>query len=216
MTRLLLLFTLIAAALSAQDFTVVPGERVGPVTATTTRSSLAKSFPSGAVEDDEIELDEGMLQPATLVNRKDPSQALAISWNAAGTPKQIFLCWGLRRGTCRWQTSNGIRFGTRLSELESLNGGPFTISGFGYNYGGNVISWNRGKLAPSRCSGRLVLTLDGERSGGLYTVPMTSEELRSIRGDRPIPSSTPAFQKLNPRVVGMLVAFSDPEGGKCE
>ena len=41
--------------------------------------------------------------------------------------------------TCRWQTSNGIRFGTRLTELEERNGGPFTISGFGYNYGGNVM-----------------------------------------------------------------------------
>src|SRR5262249_47606514 len=151
-----------------------------------------KSFPAGAVEDDQIELDEGMLQPATLVYRKDPSQALAISWTPAGTPKQVFICWGLRRGACRWQTINGIRFGTRLSELETLNAGPFTISGFGYNYGGNVLSWNRGKLAPSHCSGRLVLTLDGERSGGLYTVPLANAELRSIRGDRPISSGTPA------------------------
>jgi hypothetical protein len=205
----------VAAALCAQDFTVVPGERVGPITAHTTRSDLAKSFPAGAVADDEIELDEGMLQSATLVYRGDPSQTLAISWTAAGTPKQVFVCWGLRRGACRWETPNGIRFGTRLSELETLNGGAFTIAGFGYNYGGNVLSWNGGKLAPPRCSGRLVLTLDGERSGGRYTPAMTNEELRSIRGDRPIPSSTPAFHKLNPRVVGMLVVFADPEGGTC-
>jgi hypothetical protein len=211
-----LLLVTAAATLAAQDFTVVPGERVGPVTVATTRSSLAKAFPSGAVEDDQIELDEGMLQAATLVYHKDPSQALAISWTPAGTPRQIFICWGLRRGTCRWQTPDGIRFGTRLSELETLNGGPFTISGFGYTYGGNVISWNRGKLAPSRCSGRLVLTLDGERSGDRYTVALANEELRAIRGDRPIPSGTPAFQKLNPRVVGMLMAFTDPEGGRCE
>src|SRR5215470_16780303 len=102
----------LAAALAAQDFTVVPGERVGPVTARMTRSELAKSFPAGAIADDEIELDEGMLQPATLIYRGDPSQALAISWTAAGTPKQVFLCWGLRRGSCRWQTPGGIRFGT--------------------------------------------------------------------------------------------------------
>jgi hypothetical protein len=184
------------------------------VTRQTVRADLARLFPKDAVEDDEIELDEGMLQPATLVYKKDPSQALAISWSAAGTPRQIFLCWGLRRGPCRWHTADGIGIGTRLDELERRNGGPFTIAGFGYNYGGNVLSWNGGKLAGLDCNGRLVLTLDGERAGGRYTPEMTNEELRSIRGDRPIRSSTPAFHKLNPRVVGMLLQFA--AAGKCE
>jgi hypothetical protein len=205
-----------AVVLSAQDFTVVPGERVGPITARTRRAELSRLFSADAIEDDQIELDEGMLQTATLVYKKDPSQTLAISWTAAGTPKQIFLCWGLRRGTCRWQASNGIGFGTRLDDLEKLNGRPFTIAGFGYNYGGNVLSWDGGKLARPGCSGRLVLTLDGERAGGRYTVAMTGDELRSIRGDRPIPSSTPAFHKLNPRVTGMLMVFSGPGDGKCD
>jgi hypothetical protein len=216
MHRLLTLGALVAGALHAQDWTVVPGERVGPITRRTVRSDLVRWFPADAIEDDQIELDEGMLQTATLVYKRDPSQTLAISWTGAGTPKQIFLCWGLRRGTCRWQAANGIRFGTRLSELETLNGGPFTIAGFGYNYGGNVLSWDGGKLARSDCNGRLVLTLDGERAGGRYTVAMTNEELRSIRGDRPIPSSTAAFRKLNPRVVGMLMVFSGSETKKCD
>jgi hypothetical protein len=206
----------LASAAFGQDFTVVPGERVGPINGLTMRADLARWFPAEAIEDDQIELDEGMLQPATLVYRKDPSQALAISWSASGTPRQIFLCWGQRRGTCRWQTSNGIRFGTRLTDLEAMNGRPFTIAGFGYNYGGNVLSWDGGKLARSACTGRVVLTLDGERTGGRYTPSMSNEELRSIRGDRPIASRTPAFHKLNPRVVGMLMVFSGPGSGKCE
>src|SRR5689334_12077136 len=189
---------LLASTALGQDFTVLPGERVGPITAQTQRADLVRSFPADAIEDDQIELDEGMLQTATLVYKKDASRTLAISWTASGTPKQIFVCWGLRRGTCQWQASNGIGFGTRLDELEKLNGRPFTVAGFGYNYGGNVLSWDGGKLASPGCSGRLVLTLEGDRAGGRYTVTMTGEELRSIRGDRAIPSSTPAFHKLNP------------------
>jgi hypothetical protein len=207
---------LFVAAAFGQDLTIVPGERVGPINARTTHADLAKRFPADAVEDDQIELDEGMLQAATLIDKNDPSRTLAISWTPAGTPKQVFVCWGQRRGTCRWQTVEGIRFGTRLTELEALNGGPFTIAGFGYSYGGNVLAWDGGKLARAGCKGRLVLTLEGERSGGRYTVPMTNEELRSIRGDRPIPSGTPAFRKLNPRVVGMLMMFSGPTAGTCE
>ena len=111
---------------------LVPGVRVGPITAGAVRGDLGRLFPKGAVEDDEIELDEGMLQPATFVYRKDPSQTLAISWNGKGPqahPKQIFVCHGLRRGPCRWHAAGGIAIGTRLSELETMNGGPFTRFG---------------------------------------------------------------------------------------
>jgi hypothetical protein len=202
------------AAQTPADWDIVPGKRVGPLIGAATRGDLARLFPQSKIEDDEIELDEGMLQPATLVDKGDPSRTLAITWNRAH-PKQVFVCWGLRRGACRWQVSGGIQFGTRLSELEARNGRPFTIAGFGFGYGGNVLSWNGGKLAGLDCGGRVILTLDGERSGGRYSLAMTGEELRSIRGDRPIPSSTPAMRKLDPRVVGILFQFRGPDTPSC-
>ena len=198
----------------------MPGLRVGPIRAGTVHADLLRFFPKEAVEDDEIELDEGMLQAATLIYKNDPTQSLAISWDAKGPqahPRQVFVCHGLRRGQCRWQTSGGIQFGTHLTELESMNGGPFTLSGFGFNYGGNVLSWDGGKLAKLDCGGRMVLTLDGERSGAArYAVLMTPEEVHTVRGDRAISSSTPAMRKLNPAVVGILFQFPRPDSKKCE
>ncbi|HEY2018125.1 MAG TPA: hypothetical protein VGH38_31685 [Bryobacteraceae bacterium] len=219
MNLAILVTLLFAPPQQGNDFALVPGVRVGPITATSVRADLDRFFPKGAVEDDEIELDEGMLQPATFVYRKDPSQTLAISWNGKGPeahPKQIFVCHGLRRGSCRWQAGGGIGMATRLSELEALNGKAFTISGFGYNYGGNVLSWEDGKLAKLDCNGRLVLTLDGERNGSRYTVAMTPEEVHAVRGDRPIRSSTPAMRKLNPRVVGILFQFPGSDSKGCQ
>jgi len=204
---------------AANDWTVVPGVRVGPITAGTVRGDVDRLFHAGAVEDDEIELDEGMLQAATLVYRHDASATVAITWNGKGReahPKQVFICQGQRRGTCRWHAAGGIAMGARLSDLEALNGRPFTVSGFGYNYGGNVLSWDGGALKKLDCHGRLILTLDGERTGGRYTVPMTAEEVHAVRGDRPIRSSTPAMRKLNPRVVGMLFEFASPDSKPCE
>jgi hypothetical protein len=215
----ILIALLFAPPQLANDWALVSGVRVGPITAGAVRDDLNRLFPKEAVEDDEIELDEGMLQPATFVFRRDPSQTLAISWNGKGPqahPKQIFVCHGLRRGTCRWQAADGIRMGTRLTELETLNGKPFTVSGFGYNYGGNVLSWDGGKLEGLDCGGRLVLTLDGERTGSRYSAPMTSEETHAVRGDRSISSSTPAMRKLNPRVVGILFQFPGPDSKRCE
>jgi len=224
--RILIAAALLCAPLAAQtpppanDWTLVPGLRVGPIKAGTVRADLLHFFPREAVVDDEIELDEGMLQPATLIYKDDPSQSLAISWDAKGRqahPKQIFVCRGLRRGECRWQIEGDIQFGTRLKQLESVNGGPFTLSGFGFNYGGNVLSWEGGKLAKLDCGGRLVLTLDGERSGpARYAVRMSPQELHAVRGDRPISSSTPAMRKLNPAVVGILFQFPRPDSKKCE
>ncbi|HVW87738.1 MAG TPA: hypothetical protein VHB50_23785, partial [Bryobacteraceae bacterium] len=148
-----------------------------------------------------------------------PSEALAIVWNGKGEeahPKQIFLCRGRRRGECRWHTSNGITVGVHLDRLETMNGKSFTVSGFGMNYGGNVQSWDGGKLEALECGGRLTLTLDGERQrGGPLTTELTSEERRSITGDKPVSSTTPAMRKINPAVTEMVFYFPVSDTRPC-
>ena len=208
---LFLLLVMCLPLFASDDWTIAPA-RVGPITSATTREQLDRLFPADAVRDDEIELDEGMQQKATLVYRGDPSRTLAISWNAGHHPKQVFVCFGRRRGPCHWELANGIKIGTRLDELGKRNGGPFTISGFGYNYGGNVLSWNGGNLASLDCGGgRVVLNLDADRTrDGDYSIGLTSEERHSISGDRPIGSWVPAMLKVNPAVVGLLVQFTGP------
>ena len=204
---------------SSNDWLVVPGQRVGPVSAMTVRANLPGIFVANEIEDDEIELDEGQVFPATLIAKKVPSEALAIIWSGKGPgahPKQIFLCRGLRRGACRWHTSAGISEGTRLDELEKLNGKSFTISGFGANYGGNVQSWDGGSLESLECGGRLTLTLDGERQrGGPLAVELTADERHSITGDKPVPSSAPAMRKVNPAVTEMVFYFAGPDSKAC-
>jgi hypothetical protein len=204
---------------SLPDRVIVPGQRVGPIAAGTVRADLTRLFPGAAIEDDEIELDEGLVQPATLVDKSNPSDSLAIVWNGKGAeahPKQIFICRGRRRGPCNWHTPDGISDGTRHDELEKRNGRPFTISGFGMNYGGNVQSWDGGKLEAFECSGRLTLTLDGERErGGRLVIDLTPEERHSLTGDKPVASSTPAMRRVNPAVTEMVYYFAGPESKPC-
>jgi hypothetical protein len=201
------------------DWTIVPGERVGPITAKTVRADLPRLFGSIPIEDDAIELDEGIVLPATLLSKTTPSESLAVVWDGKGSgahPKQIFLCRGRRRGPCKWHTADGISDGTQLSQLVALNGKPFTVSGFGMNYGGNVQSWDGGKLETLECGGRLTLTLDGERQrGGALTVDLTSEERHSLIGDKPVPSSTPAVRKVNPVATEMVFYFPGPDSKPC-
>jgi hypothetical protein len=221
--RGLLLFLLAPAALwgagPGLDWVIVPGERVGPITAKTVRADLPGLFGVAPIEDDAIELDEGLVQPATLISKDAPSESLAVVWDGKGAeahPKQIFLCRGRRREPCKWHMANGIADGTPLSRLEALNGKPFTVSGFGMNYGGNVQAWDGGKLEALECGGRLTLTLDGERQpGGALTVALTPEERHSITGDKPVPSSAPGMRKVNPVVTEMVFYFPGPDSKAC-
>ncbi|HWE00053.1 MAG TPA: hypothetical protein VG345_13475, partial [Bryobacteraceae bacterium] len=106
---------------TSNDWRILPGERVGPVTARTTRADLPRLFPGAAAKDDEIELAEGVLEPATQI------ADLAVVWNAkdAGAhPARVFICRGRRRASCQWRTADGITLGVRLDRLEQLNGRP--------------------------------------------------------------------------------------------
>jgi hypothetical protein len=48
----------------------------------------------------------------------------------------------------RWQLDNGVRLGTTLDELVALNGKPISFSGMDWDYGGSVLEWHGGRLAP--------------------------------------------------------------------
>jgi hypothetical protein len=49
----------------------------------------------------------------------------------------------------QWKLASGVGIGTSLSELRLINGEPFTFSGFDWDYGGTIIDWHGGKLAPA-------------------------------------------------------------------
>lgn len=196
---------------TANDFLVVPGVRVGPITAKTVRTDLKGLFPAATIDEQELELDEGMVFPATMVDKGNQSQSLAIVWTgktADAHPKQVYLCRGRRRGECKWHTAD-ISTGKTLLDLEAVNGGPFTIQGFGWGYGGSVISWDNGKLAKADCHSSISVAIDGARNrDGDLTMDLSEADRGTFTGNRPIESTTPALRKLNPVVTELLVIFS--------
>jgi hypothetical protein len=204
--RWLLYALAISAFAQNNDWRIVPGERIGPVTAATTRGDLARLFPGAPAKDDEIELAEGVLEPATQI------ADLSIVWSAkepGAHPARVFICRGRRRTSCQWQTADGITLGVHLDRLEQLNGSPFSLAGFGFDYGGNVLSWNDGKLARLDCGPRLILTLDGARGrDGRLAADLTPDERHSITGDKTVASDTPAMRKVNPSVTEMVFQFA--------
>src|ERR1035438_8018997 len=111
------------------------------------------------------------------------------------------ICAG--SSSCQWHTSDGITFGTTLQRLEQLNGRPFVLAGFGWDYSGTVLNWNSGGLNNKlQSKGRLLLRLDSQS-----LVSLTKEQIASVMGDKDIPSSFPVMQKLNPRIYAMDFEF---------
>ena len=195
---------------STSDDLIVPGVRVGPVSRTSTERSLRESLGRAAVKED-VEVGEGMTEPGLVIYKSDPTRRLDVIWNdeIPPHPATIFICRDAPDGPCRWHTLSGIGMGTTLKELESRNGKPFEMVGWGTDVGGNVTSFEGGKLERElRNFGVLGLTLvPRTNKEGDYVPKLTVEELDAVEGEKFILSSHPSLQKLNPYAAGMSLEF---------
>ncbi len=87
---------------------------------------------------------------------KDPSKTLRIVWK---NPKErncpdSVVVYGK---DSRWTLPNGVKVGTDLARLEQLNGRPFTITGFDWDYGG-VPDFGQGRLGGNHGVNLVLLT----------------------------------------------------------
>ena len=93
--RILASLCLCAAGLGAQpnDWTIVPGERIGPITGSRTIVSLRQQFGAANVREAELPTakpDRGFAYglengPAAIVYPESPSRALAVYWGKGET-----------------------------------------------------------------------------------------------------------------------------------
>lgn len=209
----LLVMVLASASLcSAQknDWLIVPGHRVGPITATTTRAELDSLFGRDNVQDRSLDGNEGP-EAATVVYGDDASAALAVTWDKEHV-STIHICYGTNTGPCRWRTASGIRIGLLLRELEKLNGKSFQMAGFSSEGRGAVTSWRHGTLEddPAAC-GHLVVRLTPEAE--LEGRPLSKQEsslMKQLQGDKPYSSGSLAIPELNPMVSALEFQFTGP------
>ena len=190
----------------AHDWIIVPGERVGPITPETTYSALQLQFGSENVHLQPVDVGEGIEEPGAIIYPGDASKTLAVVWRDSGAsakPPSVMVCYGQREeGKCDWKTREGISLGTPLLRLEALNRRPFRLAGFGWDYSGTVMSWSGGWL-------ETILNHKGRLIVRLLPQSLSGPEYAQLMGDREFSSSHPAMQKLNPRVYGLTVTFTN-------
>ena len=196
---------------NANDWLIVPGSRVGPIDKNTSEMELRRLFGEKNELREDIGLGEGETEPGTIVFPNSDGR-LAILWKDQGqrqTPKEIRL----NGDKTRWKTGQGISLGTSLKELEKLNGRPFFLMGFAWDYSGTVIDCNKGNLKELGCTdpkdpnktlrGRtLLLRLMTHRP---VDEMQDKRDFYAVSGERRFSSGHPSMQRLNPRVYEIII-----------
>lgn len=181
-----------SAPASTYDYTIVPGERVGLITLekSSREDVLAAYGDSARVE--EIYLVEGTTGEGVVVFPDNPRNRMEVYWEAEIDPKRPALIHISGVGT-DWKTTQGITVGTPIADVEKANGKPFSLFGFGWDYGGRVTNWKEGKLN-NNLNIQFGYTSEGELPDG-------------ISGEVELSSDMPALPPLKVAVTSMELSF---------
>jgi len=197
-----------STAAQKNDWLIVPGQRIGPITASTTRADLDTLFGKDNVRDGSLDSSD-VPEAATVVLGNDTSAALAITWDKERA-SNIHICFGTETGPCRWRTASGIRLGLPLMELHRLNGKAFQLAGYGFEGQGAVTSWRHGALEedPSACGHLVVRLSPAAEVEGRSMSKQESSSLKQLQGEKPYSSSTLSLLDLNPVVSALELQFT--------
>jgi len=169
------------------DLGIFIGERVGAITASTTREKLAGIYGAENLSDTDYPIGEGETVPGVIIFPGTSREATVI-W--APDKKNEKVDRVVVTGEA-WLLPEGVRLGDELAEVEEANGGPFMIYGFGWDYGG-VGYFKGGKL---------------DRKVQLWFRPSVEDgpDYQAVLGDSLFNSADPAMRAVDPRVAEVAV-----------
>jgi hypothetical protein len=183
---------------------VPPAGTRADIDGASTLTQLRARFRNQNVTADKISVGEGEMVDGTVLFASDPARRLEIAWkDTRGRARPEFVRFNGERS--RWTVGAGITLGTSLREIESLNGRPFILTGFDYDYAGTIVDWQNGLLAPLQNGPRIFVRLQPERGADVSKAADHSE----LMGGRLFNSDLAAMQRLNPRVYEIVVRYRD-------
>ena len=92
-------------------------------------------FGAENVVADDIPVGEGAVDLGTVIFPEFPRERVEILWKDAElrrSPRTV----GIVGDESDWVTNHGVTLGVDLKTLEYINGAPFMLAGFGWDYGG--------------------------------------------------------------------------------
>ncbi|MGC4015669.1 MAG: hypothetical protein QM755_14275 [Luteolibacter sp.] len=133
--------TLHAAEIPLTDATVVPGERVGPIEKGMTLFGLKTLFGADKLKFVDLPGAEGETTPGAIAF-KGSDREVQVVFNPEGDEKEIVEVRIIGKG---WKFPDGLAKGMTVEQVEKVNGKPYKVSGFDWDYGG-YADFTGGKL----------------------------------------------------------------------
>lgn len=171
----------------------------GDFSSDTTLQDLQRRFGSGNVKTEEIPGAEGESFRGIVLFPADPNRRATVYFQDQQNLLGLAMV-SIDEDHSQWKLASGVGIGTSLSEVRRLNGRPFTFSGFDWDYGGTIVDWHGGKLAPAAdqaVSARIQLRMPrGDVGDKAYP-----------QGDSQFSSDDPRWKELDITVGGISVGF---------
>lgn len=163
----------------------------GPFAKDTTHDKLVATFGAKNVAFKEVDVTSNVLTKATVLFDADPTRRLVVFWKddkSRTRPIAVTI-----DAPSTWTGPGGVRNGLTLRDLERLNGGNFSITGFG-GIGGGEASKLGGPFVnlPGNC------TLKIRFAPGIAS-PLPSR-FASVTGDVLIASTNLVLRRVRPQV----------------
>ena len=164
----------------------------------TSHERLAQEFGTRNVASRTIDGPEGEKLRATVIYPDDGERRIEVLWwDEKGRRRPS----AIRTSGKGWTAPRNLRVGMSASEVERINGRPFAVSGFGWDYGGAATDWKGGALANAGGCTLLVIFAPDEQA--------PEKELTAVSGDREVLSSGRSFRAVKATIRQLSIGYPD-------
>ena len=127
-----------------ENFQIIVGKSVGNITANMTHDDILKLFGKDRVTIDTVLEAEGTVETLATFVDKGKATEIIVKWADSFRLKRIDRIQVGFEGAP--YTLDGLKIGSTIADLERVNGKPMKFSGFGWDYGGYVTDFGKGKF----------------------------------------------------------------------
>ncbi|MDZ4406106.1 hypothetical protein [Prosthecobacter sp.] len=170
------------------DNTIVLGKRVGLIKPGMTSVEIERAYGKKNLKIMDLPGPEGSTFPGAKLF-EDTERELEIVWDPEKEDKKIVF--DIRVIGKAWKFENGLKSGMTIEEVEKINGKPFKITGFSWDYGG-YANFEGGKLAA-----KLSVRFN----------PSSEEIPDYLQGDKQISSTDKKLRAVKPKVEEGITVF---------
>ncbi len=175
-------------ATQKNTFLIHPGIGFGDFTDELAKADMMLLLGKNRVMSRPFYLGEGESAPG-LVLYPDSPEEVEVLLDEDGFP----IMYRIQEEGSEWATAAGLKVGSSLADLEKINGQPFKLTGFDWDYGGTVTNWNGGTFANKDFMVTLGYDMDATQ--------FAEEDIPQLMGDQEMMSTLPALRRYPFKVI---------------